>query len=114
MRRKNRYNKDEITTIQTDQGWQYTLKVTEEILKANNIIHSMSGKGRCIDNHTIENVFGKIKREFIYTRSFNNIEELEYGLTRYIRTWNNKRPQAKLQTSPMNFRKKKAEHKNVA
>src|SRR5699024_2328175 len=51
------------TTIHSDQGWGYQMKVFGKKLKDNKIFQSMSRRGNCLDNSPIENFFGLMKQE---------------------------------------------------
>lgn len=64
----DRYGTPEI--FNTDQGSQYTSYYHTDILKQNNIKISMNGKGRSIDNITIERFFRTLKYENIYITDY--------------------------------------------
>ena len=63
--------------LHSDQGWQYQMKVYQQLLKKKGIIQSMSRKGNCLDNAVIENFFGTLKSEMFYTKNFKTIKELK-------------------------------------
>jgi putative transposase len=67
---------------------------------------SMSRKGNCYDNAVIENFFGILKSEFLYTQEFENIEQFKVvELEEYIKYYNHKRIKAKLKgMSPVQYR----------
>ena len=66
---------------------------------------SMSRKGNCYDNAVIENFFGILKSEFLYTQEFQSIEHFNTELAQYIEYYNNKRIKAKLKgMSPVQYR----------
>jgi len=65
------YGKPEI--FNTDQGSQYTSYAHTQILKDNNIIISMDGKGRATDNICIERFWRSAKVERIYLNEYKTI-----------------------------------------
>lgn len=65
----------------------------------------MSRKGNCYDNAVIENFFGILKSEFLYTQEFESINHFKQELAKYIDYYNHKRIKAKLKgLSPVRFR----------
>lgn len=52
-------------------------------LKERGITQSMSRKGNCYDNAVIENFFGILKSEFLYTQEFESIEHFKMELEQY-------------------------------
>ena len=60
--------------LHSDQGWQYQHKAFQRMLKAKNILQSMSRKGNCLDNAVIENFFGLLKSELLYLQVFDSID----------------------------------------
>jgi putative transposase len=75
----------------TDQGVQYTSNAWINILKTNNIIVSMDGKGRWADNIWIERIWRTIKYECIYLSGIENLQALRSALNKYIEYYNNRR-----------------------
>lgn len=107
----SKYGTPEI--FNTDQGSQYTSYHHTDILKANNIKISMNGKGRSIDNITIERFFRTLKYENIYITDYQSIKELKQGISSYIHFYNHNRFHSALgYDKPMNVYLK--EIKNVA
>ena len=96
------YGKPEI--FNTDQGSQYTSAVHTQILKDNDIIISMDGKGRATDNICIERFWRSAKVERIYLNEYNSIKELKEDVRDYIHFYNHKRfHQALNYKKPMSF-----------
>src|SRR5699024_3032129 len=60
------------TTIHSDQGWGYQMKVFGKKLKDNKIFQSMSRRGNCLDNSPIENFFGLMKQEMYYGETYRS------------------------------------------
>lgn len=75
----------------TDQGVQYTSNDFTEILIKNNILISMDGKGRALDNIFVERLWRTVKYEEIYLKEYENIVELKNALTEYFFRYNNLR-----------------------
>ena len=64
----------------------------------------MSRVGRCIDNAPMEGFWGLMKREMYYGRKFRDREELLKAMKDYIRYYNGKRIQRKLdRLTPLEF-----------
>ncbi len=91
--------------LHSDQGWQYQMKVYQQLLKKKGIIQSMSRKGNCLDNAVIENFFGTLKSEMFYAKKFKTIEELKKEIKEYINYYNNDRIRLNLKgKSPVQYR----------
>jgi len=68
----------------SDRGSQYTSEAYLNMLKMFNFEISLSAKGNCYDNACIEAFHSILKKEYIYTRSFEKLEDLKLGLFQYI------------------------------
>ncbi|KQL45227.1 hypothetical protein AN963_27355 [Brevibacillus choshinensis] len=91
--------------IHTDQGWHYQMSKYQHALKEKNVTQSMSRKGNCYDNAVMENFFGILKSEFLYTQEFESIEHFKQELANYIDYYNFKRIKTKLKgLSPVQYR----------
>ncbi|WP_408916237.1 IS3 family transposase, partial [Chryseobacterium sp. CFS7] len=91
--------------LHSDQGWQYQMKLYQNILKQKGIIQSMSRKGNCLDNAIIENFFGTLKSEMFYLKKFKSIQELKDEIHQYIDYYNNERIRLNLKgKSPIEYR----------
>lgn len=88
------YGKPEI--FNTDQGVQYTSKEFVSTVLDNNVLISMDGKGRCIDNIFIERLWRSVKYEEVYTKEYSSVDELIKSLKIYFNFYNNERPHASL------------------
>ena len=66
--------------VHTDRGSQYCSKQYRNLIKANNLIGSMSRKGNCWDNAVAENFFGLIKREFLNHYTFETHASTNLGI----------------------------------
>lgn len=72
----------------TDQGSQFTSKDFTEVLIKKEILVSMDGKGRALDNIFIERFWRTIKYEYIYLHEFNDGKALFEGLLEFIQFYN--------------------------
>jgi transposase InsO family protein len=91
--------------IHSDQGWHYRMPQYQHALKEHKITQSMPRKGNCYDNAVIENFFGILKSEFLYTQEFDSVEHFKQELAKYIDYYNHKRIKAKLKgMSPVQYR----------
>jgi len=88
----------------SDQGSQYTSFEHTQILKKHNILISMNGKGRSIDNIVIERFFRTLKHNNIYISDYKTIKELKEGIKNYIYKYNFKRFHSSINyQKPMNL-----------
>jgi len=100
-----RLNDCEQPILHSDQGWQYQMPAYQRMLADRKIMQSMSRKGNCLDNATMESFFGTLKSEFYYQQKFGSIEQLERGIHEYIHYYNHDRIKLKLKgLSPVDFR----------
>jgi transposase InsO family protein len=91
--------------LHSDQGWHYQHATYQKILTEHGIKQSMSRKGNCLDNASMENFFGLLKSELLYLQKFSSINEFEDELKDYIDYYNNDRIKSKLKgLSPVKFR----------
>ncbi len=78
----------------TDQGSQFTSKEFTNVLKDTEILISMDGKGRAMDNIFIERLWRSVKYEEIYLKEYASGEELMKSLNVYFDFYNNHRSHA--------------------
>ena len=64
----------------------------------------MSRKGNCLDNAVMENFFGHLKSELLYTCEFHNLGHFIKELEDYIYYYNNERIKTRLRMSPVEYR----------
>ncbi len=99
-----RKEKDAHPMLHSDRGFQYTSYAFRERIEKHNMVQSMSRVGKCIDNAPMEGFWGLMKREMYYVRKFTSREELMKAMENYIRYYNSKRIQRKLdKLTPMEF-----------
>ncbi len=90
--------------IHSDQGFQYTSPAYQSYLENNEVTQSMSRKGNCLDNAPIESFFGHLKDECEY-KDWKTIRELKMKIGKYIKYYNEKRPQWSLKRkTPVEYR----------
>ena len=58
--------------LHSDQGWQYQHKQYQAKLSAKGVVQSMSRKGNCLDNASMENFFSHFKAECFNLHSFRS------------------------------------------
>lgn len=92
------------TLLHSDQGHQYTSHPYFVLTKEYNIIPSMSRRGNCWDNASMENFFGHLKEEALRqypTMSFNETSQI---IDEYIYFYNYERIQLKTKQTPYQLR----------
>ena len=77
--------------IHSDRGVQYVSQDFRKTLKTHGFIQSMSRKGNCWDNAVAESFFHTLKTQLIYHIRFNNFEEAERIIFKYIEVYYNQR-----------------------
>ncbi|MFK7846841.1 MAG: IS3 family transposase [Rhodothermales bacterium] len=89
----------------SDRGSQYCSHEYQKLLKQNNMIPSMSGKGNCYDNAMVETVFKTIKNELVWRTPFQTRKQAEDELGKYINGFYNpkRRHSALGYKSPIKF-----------
>ena len=72
----------------TDQGSQFTSNDFTKVLMSQEILISMDGKGRALDNIFVERFWRTIKYEYIYLHEFKDGKALFDGLLKFIQFYN--------------------------
>jgi len=85
----DRHGKPEI--LNSDQGSQFTSEAYIGLLKGHQILISMDGKGRALDNIYIERLWRSVKYENIYLNVYEDGLSLYQGLRQYFDFYNNER-----------------------
>jgi len=88
------YGQPEI--FNTDQGSQFTSQDFVNVLKRENILISMDGRGRALDNIFVERLWRSVKYEDIYLKGYHSVSALFLGLTEYFEFYNHERPHQSL------------------
>lgn len=100
-----RLGPDEHPVVHSDQGWHYQMRAYQTLLSERALIQSMSRKGNCHDNATMESFFGLLKSEFFHLNRFESVDALQAGIKNYIHYYNHKRIRLKLNgLSPVRYR----------
>ena len=93
----------------TDQGIEYAGDRFQAALKDAQLKASMSGKGRCLDNATMESFFHTFKTESFYQRKFKDLNEIKKEFLSYIYFYNHERLHSSLDyVSPIEFEQQAA------
>ena len=92
----------------SDRGIQYASKGFRKMLEDNNITGSMSRPGCPYDNACVESFFATLKKERIYRRNYDTLEQVRSDLFKYIELfYNRKRMHSVLgYMSPVEYRMK--------
>ncbi len=83
---------DEPKIFNTDQGSQFTSLTFTSKLKDRNILISMDGKGRALDNVFIERLWRTLKYEEVYLKGYSSVAELRSSLAEDFDFYCNERP----------------------
>jgi transposase InsO family protein len=84
-------NLQNINIFHTDRGNEFKNKLIDETLDAFSIKRSLSMKGCPYDNAVAEATYKIIKTEFVRTKSFASLEDLQVELADYVNWFNNHR-----------------------
>ena len=76
--------------LHSDRGVQYRAGEYQQALVDNGIVSSMSRKGNCWDNATMESFFSRLKVELIYAEQFKSAQEVYQGVFEYIEIFYNR------------------------
>lgn len=91
--------------LHTDQGWHYRHPRYRRLVVKQRILRSMSRKGNCLDNASMESFFGTLKSEYFYLNRFDSIDQLQRGIEDYIHYYNHDRIKLRLKgLSPVQYR----------
>jgi transposase InsO family protein len=100
-----RLNGHESLLLHSDQGWQYQMSGYRQALSDQGIRLSMSRKGNCHHNATMEGFFGILKSEFFHGHEFANVDIFIGELREYISYYNHDRIKVNLKgLSPVDYR----------
>ncbi|WP_255654199.1 IS3 family transposase [Brevibacillus sp. DP1.3A] len=92
--------------VHSDQGFQYTSYAYHDMLPKVGAQISMSRRGNCYDNASMESFFSHLKTEGLYPYDIRSIDEAQRRIEKYIDFYNKNRPQRKLKKlTPVEFRR---------
>jgi putative transposase len=100
----------------TDQGSQFTTPLFTGVLLENNILVSMDGKGRSLDNIFVERLWRSLKYELIYLHDYETVRDVERAINEYFNFYNYERPHQSLkyQTPASVYCGKRSSSKSVS
>ena len=75
----------------TDQGVQFTSEAFLAPLKERDILISMDGRGRALDNVFVERLWRSVKYEEVYLKDYRSVMEAAEGLGAYFSFYNTER-----------------------
>ncbi len=78
--------------LNSDQGSHFTSPHYVELLQGAQVLLSMDGKGRALDNIFVERLWRSVKYEEVYLRDYESPREARLGLARYFKFYNHQRP----------------------
>lgn len=101
----NKLEKNSKPVVHSDQGWHYQNRRYQRLLLEHELPQSMSRKGNCLDNATMESFFGTLKSELFYLQKWESVAQLKKAIDKYIHYYNHERIKLKLKgLSPVQYR----------
>lgn len=92
--------------VHSDQGFQYTSHAYHDMLPKVGAKISMSRRGNCLDNASMESFFSHLKAEALYPYDIRSIQEAQRRIEEFIQFYNMERPQRKLnKLTPVEYRR---------
>ncbi|KQL43624.1 transposase [Brevibacillus choshinensis] len=104
-------NKEDMSglIVHSDQGFQYTSYAYHDMLPKVGAQISMSRRGNCYDNASMESFFSHLKTEALYPYDIRTVDEAQRRIEEYIHFYNSTRPQRKLnKLTPIEYRRQLA------
>jgi putative transposase len=83
------YRKPEI--VNSDQGSQFTCSLWIEYLDQEEVLITMDGKGRAIDNIFIERLWRTVKQDYVYQFPSSDGTEQFLGLKKFFHFYNHEK-----------------------
>jgi putative transposase len=96
--------KPEGVLVHSDQGGHYTSRQYCELLREYHAQQSMSRKGKCLDNASMECFFGHLKSELLRRIATKSRSEIAQNISSYINFYNQRRIQQKIKMAPIEYR----------
>ncbi|RIE05123.1 hypothetical protein D3H35_03100 [Cohnella faecalis] len=91
--------------VHSDQGSHYTSRAYHDMLPQVGAQISMSRRGNCYDNASMESFFSHLTVEALYPYDIRSIDEAQRRIKEYIRFYNEDRAQRKLnKLTPVEYR----------
>jgi transposase InsO family protein len=76
--------------FRSDRGMQYASGDYRQALRAGGVVASMSRKGNCYDNATMESFWSTLKLDLIYRRNFVSHRQARTEIFDYIEVFYNR------------------------
>ncbi len=103
IKKLDKYKFNNAIIFHSDQGIVYFSYEVQDAIKKLGFRQSMSKRGSCWDNASIESFFSRYKNDFKY-QNYTNIDVLDVMTNEYVLFYNNIRPQeSRLNMSPNNY-----------
>lgn len=97
------------TILHSDRGFQYTSYDYHNMLAQFGLQPSMSRRGNCLDNASVESFFSHLKTEALQHHHIQDFEQAQLIIQKYIRFYNEDRLQLKLnKLTPVEYRRQHA------
>jgi putative transposase len=77
--------------VNTDQGSQFTSEQFTGLLLAHDVLISMDGRGRAMDNIFVERLWRTVKYEEVYLKDYETVQEAVESLRAYFVFYNHER-----------------------
>ncbi|MNM97395.1 Integrase core domain protein [compost metagenome] len=95
--------------VHSDQGFQYTSYDYHDMLSQVGAQISMSRRGNCYDNASMESFFSHLKTEGLYPYDIRTLQDAQRRIEAFIHFYNQSRPQRKLnKLTPVEYRRQLA------
>ena len=98
LKRALRRGRPEI--FNSDQGSQFTSEKFTGELAGREILISMDGRGRCMDNIFVERLWRSLKYEEVYLKDYRSVREAGTSIERYFKFYNYERLHQSLDYRP--------------
>ena len=76
--------------VHSDQGSTYASIRYQQLLQDNQLLCSMSRKGKCLDNAVAESFFGSLKNEWVNYEDYKTREQARQSIFEYIEVFYNR------------------------
>jgi putative transposase len=82
--------------LNTDQGSHFTSPHYTQRILAAEVLISMDGRGRAMDNIFTERLWRSLKHEEVYLKKFLSLRQARQGIDQYLSFYNHERPHQSL------------------
>jgi hypothetical protein len=98
----------------SDRGSQYCAYDYQKKLQAYGLRPSMSGKGNCYDNASVETFFKSLKAELIWRQKWSTRRQAEAAIFQYINGFYNTRRRLHIWVTSARWRSKQRWHNEIS